>query len=1148
MAEKHPYYNYYNRAIELGKNGFKLVLGGTGLGKTSGIVDVIKHASTDDRKFIYCANRIQLLNEMAEKLDSSQYVHLRRDVDVVLEAVIGNASHSFNELIEAKQTQVRISRHNQVSHAAMRSATARIQQVYHEIEDKKLAGDMIQSEVRTIMRFFRALISHSHSTGDYDFFTSNFAVQTLFPYIQFKLVPTSKVLLLTIQKAFHGFFDGKQMVTLSNLKDQNGQNIIFLDEFDFLESDLISLICNSFQIDETFKFVEFFYNAMKQHKLPLNDYPISPNIRKRIEEIIQIVDALKDDAKIDFPRINQFTSSIPKNQLAIFQTTHTTSNTTLYLEQTERSFDIVAEAIGKEGNSNLKAIRLFDTIHKASSRILFLFKQLELENPIIFREMLRHCFEATIFKKDIQRVSQLPQVRQNLRTRFDNLLNAGFGLYEIRDLQQETDVLEVTFRHFSVYTTPEKILHSLSANNLVFGLSATADIPRHVRNFNIDWLNRQPDINPFSIDTADREIISKLNSDKQAARNNKVLVTKSSELDKKKNRKLLKHIEAIAKFEEFGGDDKAGHRRRRLERFFTTLHWIIENRSLPELSNDTHLLFFNTFSQIRYLFEKHASTAQNLYSIKKHGNDSLFVVYDLKYEKTDFIVIFYDAAQARSIHSSALAKKQYHQLFWENRPVILVTQYPSAGNGVNLQYIPNPDSENETDFRNIHLLEIPYFFFGRVDPENSSSQNNSIIKQNIWYLAKLFEGKVVSEAWFKSILNNIRKKTLNDDYQKSYGEIADDARLNRLASCIQALGRIERVWSPMPDQTIVLCHEAYVDFQMYCTRAQYAHLREERQVTASNNLRQVFEQITASTQTDERSMRRTKEGRLANVQARCKSKIIELVQQLETVRSGNDITGAKKDWIQLRKTVLEHDFNSEILKRYDCVFKTPYYEGGVLRINRNHEVFPSGTVHSEVATWHLDSIYNQIVENPIIRQYFQSRGYELAFTSVSHQFFTPYCYQAILTGAVGEEAIRAILFHERVSLESISDPLFELADLKIANRGWLIDCKNYSERTLDQFALSGDDPSYRPKLNDNDFKRLAQHKLDRIKKVHPNGKLIFINLLSHNNRPKRYFDREFIPVDSFGAASIIIIQGALNRDEPSIYTPAFEQILPYLQI
>jgi len=67
MNDKQLYFEYYNRTIQQNTNGLKLVLGDTGLGKTTAVVDVVKHAETE-RKFIYCANQIQLLNEMAQKL------------------------------------------------------------------------------------------------------------------------------------------------------------------------------------------------------------------------------------------------------------------------------------------------------------------------------------------------------------------------------------------------------------------------------------------------------------------------------------------------------------------------------------------------------------------------------------------------------------------------------------------------------------------------------------------------------------------------------------------------------------------------------------------------------------------------------------------------------------------------------------------------------------------------------------------------------------------------------------------------------------------------------------------------------------------------------------------------------------------------
>lgn len=820
----------------------------------------------------------------------------------------------------------------------------------------------------------------------------------------------------------------------------------------------------------------------------------------------------------------------------------------LYLEQTDRSFQIVEQETGDDGNKHLKAIRLFDAVHDASTRIVFLFKQLENESPIVHEEMLRHCFEATDFFGLIPLITQLPRPPRQQNTRFDNLLDSGYGLYEIHDLQQETDVQEVTFRHYSIYTTPEKILHSLAANNLVFGLSATADIPRHVRNFSIDWLRKQADVIFYEVDDTDNAIIRQLNDEKQEKRGNKIRVLRAKKFSRADDDRLAKFIKAVASDEGFGGDDSSGHRRERVEQFFATLQWMIETCPPDNWASDTHILFFNTFAQIKYLFEHYPQPEDGYYGVReRNSDDQLFVAYDLTYHDREFIIIFYDSAQARLIQSSKSAKKQYHQLFWEGKPVILVTQYPSAGNGVNLQYLPAPDSKEETDYKNIHLLEVPYFFFGQVQTEPDSGRRKAILKKNFWYLAKLYEGKIVSEDWFRSILNNVRKSTLNEDYHKGMGPISDDARLNRIASCIQAMGRIERVWYPMADQTIVLCSEAFNDFQMFCTRPQYEYIKEKRQATISNNLQQVFEQITAQTQVDERLMRRWKEERLVGVQARCREAIQELVEQLEDVRSGRDSGETKSKWQMLRKAVLRHDFSAEVLKQYSCVFKTPYYLNGVLYINRSFEIFPSYIQHSDIYEWKPDSVYSLISKNSVIRQYFENRGYELAFGTTSGQFLTPYCYQSILAGALGEEATKAILLDENVSLEPVPEPLYELVDLKVTGRAWFIDCKNYNERTLDLFSLQPDDPAYRPKLNESDFKRLAQHKLKRIRQRYPDGKLLFMNLVSGEDRPYQYFDQGFQPIDNFDEADIVIIPGVLNRENPSEYNNSFEKFLSHFK-
>ncbi|MCL4299577.1 MAG: hypothetical protein KJ077_27825 [Anaerolineae bacterium] len=1151
------YFDYYDRTIQHNQNGLKKVMGGTGLGKTSIIAKVVSQSNTE-RKFIYCANRIQLLNEMKERLPEGQYVHLKKDPDC-LQDVLQRQGETFYQFLESalvKKYAERIKRKGAADIHQVRRACEYVEKS-RQVKDLAILEEALNAQVRVVFNFFKAILKEAAGKPEHQLLLDNQFIRGLFPYITFRQDERVRILLVTIQKAFFGFFDGWEDISLTKLQGRNGNNIIFLDEFDFLESNLIDLICQDAQIDAPFKFVEFFYGAMKRHKLPLAIYPIEESIRQQIEEIVALVDELKTEHSLRYPDINQFTckSTELKGQ-AIFQTNRSILNKRLYLQDAERSFEIVPNS---DGGQNLNAIILFNAIQRATSQILFLFKELEA-NPILYTEILRHCFENTTFKVQIGRIRQLPNRKRKQATRFDNLLDSGYGLYEILDLQQETDKDEVEFRHYALYTTPERVLLSVASNNLIFGLSATADIPRLVRSFSEEWLQRQEGFILHEVDEDDIAIIQALNREKQQRRANSVILEKADDLDLHNSfqQKLLKFIEAIAIEDGFGGDDRRGLRRKRAELFFATLLWVISNRSKEQLATDTHLLFFNSYTQIEHIFTHHQEPEDDLFLIKKMGQEAAFQYYEINILDTDFIVIFYNAAKGQQIESETRAKEQYHHLFWEGKPVLLVTTYPSAGNGINLQYYPDEQSkrddemqkarEREKDFKNIHLLDGPYFYFGKVEFNNTEQENNAIIKQNIWYLAKLYEAKIISEQQFKNHLANIRNNQLSN-YYRTQPETGRDSILNQLATFIQALGRVERVWSAMDDQTVRLRREVYQVFEVFCTRLEYEHLRETRQKIISNNLQQVFDHITEQSNVSVKQMRRVKDERLATINQICKDKIQILLNRLVDLRQGNGDTEAKEDWLQLRLSALKHDFLCPTLnKQYHCLFETDYYDNGKIHLNDELELFPKSLWNSDIRIWDLNSIYYLIAENDIVRRHFEARGYELGFNNLTRQFFTPYCYQSILVGAIGEEAIKAVLQHERISFEEIEDQLFEVADLKVASLPFYIDCKNFSERTLEAFPLSPSDPGWQPNLNEMDFKPAAQRKLAKICNLHGrDSKLIYINLVSMSNRIKRYYDAEFNPVDDFEAAQIVVIQGVLNRDRPNEYNQPFNVFMHHLK-
>ena len=196
----------------------------------------------------------------------------------------------------------------------------------------------------------------------------------------------------------------------------------------------------------------------------------------------------------------------------------------------------------------------------------------------------------------------------------------------------------------------------------------------------------------------------------------------------------------------------------------------------------------------------------------------------------------------------------------------------------------------------------------------------------------------------------------------------------------------------------------------------------------------------------------------------------------------------------------------------------------------------------------LDAPYAVVSDNLLIWEHFLDRGFDLRFDHPGFHFFTPYCLQAILAGAIGEEAITALLTREGITVEPLPDVLFEVADLCIEAKPWFIDCKNYNDLTLDRFSLPVDDPLWHPTFNEAHFMKHAQAKMDRIiRQAGAGSKLIYINLVSGQERPLGYYDQGFKPVPEFDEAAIIVVQGALDRQSPNCFQTAFTTFLADLK-
>jgi len=527
----------------------------------------------------------------------------------------------------------------------------------------------------------------------------------------------------------------------------------------------------------------------------------------------------------------------------------------------------------------------------------------------------------------------------------------------------------------------------------------------------------------------------------------------------------------------------------------------------------------------------------------------LFNVYEVDFNQQRFLVVFYNAEQAKRVRKNVQAEDEFNALFHEGVPVVVVTQYLSAGNGVNLQYRLRDGQER--DFLNLHLLEIPYYYFSAPSKDDTVEERTAKLKENLWYLAKLHAAKYLSETEFKAKLGTLHQPhDWNQAYQH-HARMYADYQLNTIAALIQAMGRIERVWTPIPDQNVVLCREAYHTFQRFLS-PEFDGIREARERMISYNLQCVLTQIAEQIPLQERAIRRNRDTGLAETNAGCKEKVGQLIEQFGAVRRGTHTGSLRYVWRHLREAALKHDFADEVLQEYDAVFSSPYLQNGELYLTHELDVIPAHLAQPDTRYWRLNGVYDTIARNKTIREYFAQRGYEMDFSLDGQYGFVPYFYQAVLSGAIGEEAISALLLDHGIRFEDMPDVLFEVADLKIMARRWYIDCKNYSDATLERFSLTSEDEGFYHKLSGEYFVRRAIEKWNQIAEVEGDHScLIYINLATSQDRLLQYFrcDGDSLEsVDHFSEAHVIVVQGALNTLNPDEYHEAFLRFLHDLKV
>lgn len=300
------YKDYYLRTIARHDNGFKLVLGGTGLGKTYGmrsaVISYLTEVREEKKKFIYSTNRHLLITQQNENFKELGFhcCYLKKNQDIIL------------DLFENKEIEMLIKELGDINYfkfdEELKEDSLRkvkldgiIESIYSkkefiEVEKKKDSPlrKTIQKDLGSECEdLFKLLKTQFVLIGQRDkslhaSLKLNKFIWKLFPYVEFENNPDANILLATIHKLLGGFFDGKQDIKITSIENK----IIFLDEFDFLERDIIKILCDEPSIVNPLEFVRIFYEKFT-HWSKLDFWNTTSELKKIRDKFYEVIEYLQ---------------------------------------------------------------------------------------------------------------------------------------------------------------------------------------------------------------------------------------------------------------------------------------------------------------------------------------------------------------------------------------------------------------------------------------------------------------------------------------------------------------------------------------------------------------------------------------------------------------------------------------------------------------------------------------------------------------------------------------------------------------------------------------------------------------------------------------------------------------------------------------
>ncbi len=787
-------------------------------------------------------------------------------------------------------------------------------------------------------------------------------VRRIFPAIAWR-DDKHHLLVLTTQKLFSSFYDGKQKVRMSS--GQLAGMVVFVDEFDYQADILQTLLAQSQLVQEPPECIGQLLENGKR-LLARMQYVTAKPIPELYLKLKQFLFDLEEDLTnkgIDLSLsralvipLNKYESGVPFDKKYLFRSDHLITSEPLQLQQQPQGFEVKSYSDGSEAPIDVgDFLRVMEKYIRRFSLLLSQFTSDEVEAHDYLIRLNRLLFDPANDYRPSHYSTALPSLslfslpstslpeleslsKSNLLPNTQtNMLGLTTWLLTTDEAEADIDPFRIKIKRALLSTTPEGLMVSLSSRNLVFALSATSYIERAIGHFDIRWIEhalryiaqaRNPKYTksflgdefenrpeewfkkpiPYLQTDEDKKlqmmVIRSLVKAKSELRRS-ILTTTAHNFDDAINGKdyqeVKQHLSA-AFFEAENSDFNYDYRQSVLLKLLHVLRLAAKD---PQ--HKGHLAFVNSVKYLRKWLS--SDIAEN----SRNSADW----FEMEPSETDFFndvfipVTVNDTPMMICLLNAESQKREgferaYQAAFDSGRTVIVMTQTASATNGINLDYTM-PESQGQMDLTSLFIVESKHFYFSSWDKNDSDIADDEMSHagfqlRNLEKLVRFSEfSRKQQRSFIMPLMSNLSGeiKQLNNLYKGT-----SDYIKNLAADVQQQVGRIERAWSHVPSVAIHLSDDIA------------GHLRNYSQLTICTNNRHWISNLNNQLIDDVNQLDNVvSHNFLTLLKARSQDgsgaiKIIDdiLVPAIREARQGgsgiHEISGV---WHELGRAVLQHD-------------------------------------------------------------------------------------------------------------------------------------------------------------------------------------------------------------------------------------------------